>query len=296
MGLFGNYENAGPGIPKNNQEKTDFFKFFEIYGRRFWKLMSMNLLYTVFFVPILGALSVAFDDRITLERPTKVLVVCFLALIFALTIGPATSGVTKITRNYSQERNAFIWSDFWSTFKKCYRQSVIMGVIDFIFACGFYVSIVSYSAWAQKTPMMYVPFVICLSCMIMFIMMHFYIYHLIISTNLSFTKILKNSFLLVGISLKRSLLNLVVVVFIVFLVMFFFPYSVFIIPFLPFGFAGLMISFNCYPFIRKYVIQPYYQQRGEENPEDNYEITDEKSIFRDRGGEETPIKKKKRRF
>ena len=34
MGLFGNYENAGPGIPKSEIEKKGFFKFWEIYMRK----------------------------------------------------------------------------------------------------------------------------------------------------------------------------------------------------------------------------------------------------------------------
>ena len=70
MGLFGGYENAGPGIPKSELEKKGIFKFFEIYGRKFWKLIELNLIYLLFCIPI-------------------------------ITFGPATAALLKIARNYT---------------------------------------------------------------------------------------------------------------------------------------------------------------------------------------------------
>ncbi len=293
MGLFSNYENAGPGVPKNPQEKTDFFKFFEIYGRHFWKLMEVNLLYFIFFVPLFLGMTLLFRNDFSLN--IKVVGIGALAIIFIATIGPATAGFTKVIRNYSQERNAFVFSDFFDTFKKCYKQSVIMGIIDIIFSVGFVVAVVSYSAWAQENSVMYLPFIICLSCMLMFIMMHFYIYQLIVSTNLTLMQIIKNSFLLVGVSVKRCLFNIVVIVLIVFLILFFYPYSFFIIPFLPLSLGCFLICFNCFPLIRKYVIQPYYKARGEESPEFDYLKDEGKTVFEDKGGTEAPIKKQRKR-
>ena len=293
MGFFSNYENAGPGIPKAPQEKTDFFKFFEIYGRRFWKLMEINLMYFIFYLPLFLGMTILFKETISVN--IKVVGIGALGIIFIASIGPATAGFTKVIRNYSQERNAFVLIDFFDTFKKCYRQSFIMGIIDVIFAVGFVVSVVSYSTWAQQNSVMYIPFIICLSCMLMFIMMHFYIYQLIVSTNLSLMQIIKNSFLLVGISVKRCLFNILIIAIIVFLILFFYPYSVFVVPFLPLSFGCFLICFNCYPFIRKYVIQPYYKARGEESPEFDYLKDDGETVFEDKGGTETPIKKQRKR-
>lgn len=293
MGLFSNYENAGPGIPKAPQEKTDFFKFFEIYGRHFWKLMEANLLYFIFFVPLFLGMTLLFRNDFSLN--IKVVGIGALAIIFIATIGPATAGFTKVIRNYSQERNAFVFTDFFDTFKKCYKQSFIMGIIDAIFAVGFVVSTVSYNAWAQQNTIMYLPFIICLSCMLMFIMMHFYIYQLIVSTNLKLMQIIKNSFLLVGISVKRCLFNILIIALLVFLILFFYPYSVFVVPFIPFSFGCFLICFNCYPFIRKYVIQPYYKARGEESPEFDYLKDEGETVFEDKGGSEEPIRKQRRR-
>lgn len=163
MSLFSKYDEPGRGIPKAPVEKKGFFKFMEIYGRRGWKLVQLNLIY-------------------------------LLALIPIVTFGPATAAMTKVCRNWSQERNAFVWEDFWEAFRKNFKQGFIMGLIDLLFIVGFAVAIPSYSAWAKQTEWMYIPLVICLACCIVFFMMHFYIYLMIVSTNLSLGKIIKTRF------------------------------------------------------------------------------------------------------
>jgi hypothetical protein len=53
--------------------------------------------------------------------------------------------------------------------------------------------------------------------------------------------------------------------------------------------------FNSYPNIQKYVINPYYEQRGENNPEYDYlkPVSAVEGVFTDRGGTEKPIEGKK---
>ena len=49
--------------------------------------------------------------------------------------------------------------------------------------------------------------------------------------------------------------------------------------------------FNSYPLIQKYVIDPYYEERGESNPEYAYlePLDEEDAIFTDMGGKEAPV-------
>ena len=84
MGIFGseNYLRSGPGIAKNAPKKKPFFYFWELYFRKFWKLISLNILTFIFCIPI-------------------------------VTIGPAFAGMTKVLRNYVLEKNSFIFHDFW---------------------------------------------------------------------------------------------------------------------------------------------------------------------------------------
>jgi len=65
-------------------------------------------------------------------------------------------------------------------------------------------------------------------------------------------------------------------------------------PFMPAAFAGLIIVFNSYPVIQKYVINPYYAQRGEVNPEYLSTQTGGENVFEDQGGKEKPIEAPKK--
>ena len=262
MALLGSTQPR-TGVPKAPAEKKGLFKFGEIYGRRCWQLITLNLIFLLACIPI-------------------------------VTIGPAIAAMTKVCRNWSQERNAFVWADFWDAFKKNFKQGFVMGTIDLVCLVGFYVAILSYYEWASETSAMYIPLIICISCCTVFFMMHFYIYLMIASTNLSLFKIIKNSFFLVSLGIKKSLWTLLIWIIVLFLMIGFLPYSLFIIPFWPFSFLCFVNAFNCYPEIRKYVIQPYYDERGEDNPEFDYLKTDD-AVFEDKGGEEPVPEKESRR-
>ena len=69
----------------------------------------------------------------------------------------------------------------------------------------------------------------------------------------------------------------------------------FLLPVMPASWLGLVITFQSYPVIQKYIINPYYEQRGEVNPELAQTVTDEEeTVFEDRGGEEKPIEPAKK--
>ena len=240
MSLFGNYNTPGRGVLKAPQEKKGIFKFFEVYGRHMWKLMELNLLYFVFCIPM----TLMVILMLMTSNP-----IWLLLAIPSVLVGPATAAMTKVCRNYSQERNAFLLHDFWDSFKKNFKQGTIMGAIDIIFAIGFMVGIPMYKYWAEQNSMIYIPFVICISCLIVIVMMYLFL-----------------------------------------------PYSLFILPFWPLSFICFVTCFNCYPVIRKHVIQPYYDQRGESNPEFAYKDADpDEQLFEDRAAEETPVKTKESR-
>ena len=60
MGLFSykSYYKPGKGIEKDAPEKNAFFRFFEIYGRKFWRFIEVNAIYLLILLPVslLGSL------------------------------------------------------------------------------------------------------------------------------------------------------------------------------------------------------------------------------------------------
>lgn len=58
MALFSNkrYYKPGKGVEKDAPEKNAFFKFFELFGRKFWRFIEVNLIFLVVILPILLAI------------------------------------------------------------------------------------------------------------------------------------------------------------------------------------------------------------------------------------------------
>lgn len=292
--MFG-YENAGVGIPKNAPKKKGILRFFELFFRKFWKILEVNMLYAVFFIPIVLALyALLYVESVTVT--TLMIAVC--TVVFALVIGPATTGMFKILRNYTLEKHAFILTDFKKAFTENFKKSLAMGLVDIVFFFVISAAMYVYPKLAKEySSLIMILFVICVSMALVAVMMNFYTFLMIASADISFKNVLKNSFVLSLVALKKNLLTLLIVLVIMAamaVLLHYLPVFVILLLFLPASVIGFIISFNCYPVIQKYVINPYYEQRGEVNPElDIPDANDEDVLFEDRGGSEKPIEKKK---
>lgn len=275
MSLFGmhDYEKAGAGVAKNAPKKKAFFDFWEMYFRYCWRLLKLNLLTFVFCIPI-------------------------------VTIGPALAGMTKVLRNYSLDKNSFMFHDFWKGFTQNWKQSLPIGLVDTLFLVSAIAALHVYPAMAKAAEsggMIYtVLCIISISFAMTLFMMNFYIFPMIVATDLSLKNIVKNSFFLACIALKKNFVTLVCVMAIVGLMIVAVtvsPASLVIIPLWPITFMGFIIIYNSYPEIQKYVINPYYEERGMDNPEYDYlkPLTADESVFTDHGGEELPIEGKKKK-
>ncbi len=265
------YEKAGSGVSKNAPKKKAFFAFFELYFRKFWKLIRLNFLTFLFCIPI-------------------------------VTIGPALAGMTKVLRNYTLEKNSFIFHDFWKGFTQNWKQSVPVGLLDVLLTVSAMAALKVYPEMANNAEsggaLYIVLCVISISFALTVLMMNFYIMPMIVATDLNLSSIIKNSFFLTCVSLKKNVITLLIVAVIVFIISvsaLLHITTLIIVPIWPISFLGFVIMFNSYPQIQKYVIDPYYEERGEVNPEYGvYSAEDEDDIlFVDKGGEETPIESKK---
>lgn len=253
--LFGSYNKEGKGVSKN-QNKGRVKVFFEIFFRKFWKLIELNMLYFIFCIPI-------------------------------FTIGPATAAFTKILRNYSQERNAFLFADFLKEFKSSFKSTVFVGLFDVLIVFVFTVSIMFYTNMTDAGLMKYLFIGLTYLLLLLVTLAHFYLYLMIVSTNVNIKEAIKNSLILGIIELKTNAITLLLVLLIVIPVVLFIPFSLIFIPFFPLSWIGFIICYNSYPKIRKHVIQPFYDQTGEQNPELDYLYPSEngeeakKTVFKD---------------
>lgn len=252
MGLFYSYKTAGSGVSKNAKPKNRFVLFFNLYFRKFWNLIKLNLLYSLACIPI-------------------------------VTIGPATAAFTTVLKKYSMERHSYIWSDFWESFKKNFKQSFWVGIVDLILFIGTISAITVYPKLSETSKLFTVALLISISIAVTLIIMNFYIFLMIVSLELSLKDIIKNAFILTCAALKENVITLLAVSLVAAAVyaLMFFSNIFFILLFALFlsSFCGFVIVFNCYPIIQKYIINPYYEAKGIENPENQYASASEDDVI-----------------
>lgn len=271
MPLFGffDYTSAGRGVAKNAPEKKPFFKFWELFFRKFWKFFQVNLLYFAFCIPI-------------------------------ITIGPATVAMTQVMRKFTLEQPIFIFEEFWNAFKKNFKQGLIIGLFDIFFIISFVVAVLYYFFLTETEPTVFNIALtsITIAAGLFIWMMHFYIYPQIAALSLSLTQILKNSFFLVILGIKRNIVTLFVSIAVIVAMFFTITVSVVLLPFIPMAWLCFLSVFNSYPVIQKFIINPYYEKLGERNPEipdysyNENESEEDKPLFEDFGGREEAIKAK----
>lgn len=297
LALF-DYESAGVGISKNAPRKKGIRLFFDIFFRKFWKLIEINMLYSLFFVPlILGFASIIYLSDVNFTLSLAATGVCLLA--FMITIGPATAGVMKIMRCYLIEKHTFIVRDFFRAFKRGFKKSAVIGFIDCVVVMSVFASLKVYPMMAvtYHAKLLYVPMTITLSLALVVMMMNYFIFLMLVATNLSLKNLVKNSFALAFISLKGNIITVLTTLVTAFLMLLAYIYlnPVFwiLLPFFPAAFLMFVTAFNSYPVIQKYVINPYYTSIGEINPELTND-SDEETVFEDMGGKEKPIEKRKK--
>lgn len=97
LGFGNNYNRPGPGIPKDAPQKKGTALFFEILGREFWSLLTLNLIYVLACLPI-------------------------------VTIGPATVALSRLTVTMVRDKNVYPWRDFWDAFRKNLKQGFLFGI------------------------------------------------------------------------------------------------------------------------------------------------------------------------
>ena len=292
MSLFGNSIKTGAGIAKDEPPKKPFFRYWEIAFRKFWKIIDINMIIALGFLPLLLAGLVIYYFAENYAKIALLLAGAFI-ILFAVCFGPLMAGCTQVLRNFAREKPIFLLDTFFKAFKNNFKQACLIGIIDLIMIVSVASSFYVYPKMIQDdgSAIYYVLFVFTLSIAIAVTMMSFYAYLMIVSTDLSIKNVLKNSLALSFIALKKNfitLLTAILVMGIFGLLTYLFPYifAIFWL-FIPTGFVAFMIVFNCYPVIQKFVINPYYVQKGEINPE-LIMPKDEESIFKDHGGSEKP--------
>ena len=204
------------------------------------------------------------------------------ALLLVFTLGLSSVGMFYILRNTVRSEYVSVWHDFFGAIKKNLRQGIIVGIIDALLIAFLAFDFYSYRQNADIFLMNVFYYAIILFCIIYYVM-RIYIYTILVTFDLPIRKIFKNAFLMAVLGMKRNIVALLSSILILFLSFYIFILLPTVGSLLIFIFTVALIGFTCsycvYPVIKKYMIDPYYEEHPEERPEEpNVE-----PVFKDRG-------------
>lgn len=94
--MRGYFLKEGPGIPKDAPKKTGLALFMDILGREWWELVKLNLVFILFSLPL-------------------------------VTLPAAQVAASRICVAMVEDRNCYLWRDFWETFRTRFVSTTLAG-------------------------------------------------------------------------------------------------------------------------------------------------------------------------
>jgi uncharacterized membrane protein YesL len=243
FGLF-DFTKEGPGVYPDEPPKGPFGTFFAVLGRKFWKIVTINLMYIVlslpaFLITFFGASFVvqAFFPNLTPEVLAElfeksgitlqegislidfanvqilqlyILVAMLLVGLHLVIVGPVHAGIVYILRNYSREEHAFVWMDFKEHARNNMKQSFATSGISLLFTVLFVVNYAFYNSnlvMGSNILRVFLQTVIVI-LFIIWCMMQLYLYPMMITFDLKIKQLLRNCLMFAILRLPLNLLIL----------------------------------------------------------------------------------------
>lgn len=290
MGFFHtDYSKPGPGVSKNEKKKKGLARFYEIFLRKFWKLVELNILYIVTLLPtfalvfllsgmisnrlgvtpeaILSITGTAFSEveaariSVTADLLTRLYISVFFTIFWGG--GPVTAGFVYILRSFMTETPVFLISDYFGHTASNLRQSIAVYIIDLIV---FTIMCYAYFFYGSMTTILFYLKYVILVLAFFYTITHLYLYHMLVTYKLKLKDLYKNAALFAISALPYSVITVAVVAFSVLIwpaigftaastkLASAFTIAVFILLFaLQFSACGLYIESNAITQIKKYI-------------------------------------------
>ena len=212
------------------------------------------------------------------------IVLLVLALFLLLTWGLQNVGAAYVLRGFYRGEAVFVFSDYFYGIKRNWKQALGLGTLDFVVLAllvADYVSLYQSGGGGWNDIM----FGIIIAIAVIYFFMRFYVYQLMITFEMKWSKILKNALIFSVLGFKRNILAAIGIAILtalnLLLILLLLPYTT--IPlFLPpcfylFSFIAFMSVYAAYPILDRYLIKPYEEAHpeiyGDADADDEY--TDE---------------------
>lgn len=232
--------------------------------------------------PALSALSGVLGIQVEHGYPTAIShILTAVGLLSIFTFGLSSAAMTYVQRNFVRRQPVDVAEDFFSCIKRNFKQALLLGMLDLavLFVIAF--DLVSYFYSNQNFGMLLLMYLTGFLSILYFLMRP-YLYLMCVTFDLKIKKIFKNACILAVSGIWRNLLcgffallvpilNVVVFGFVPSLgvgMLFIFTVSI----------AWFFQVYGAWPVIKKHMIDPYYEEKTETEPEKETE-----AVFEDRG-------------
>lgn len=308
MSLFSaRFTRPGPGVSKDEPESPAVARFFQILGRKFSKLVQLNLL---FLIPTLvvaalcivllivpGIPRIGLELNLSANEPFVLnLYEMYVVPLPLILLYPFTAGLTYVTRNFVREEHAFVFSDAVEQIKRNFKQFFLNGVILYLFYVIFSFAAIYYSqtldSWYSS-----IPLGLCMLFFLVMIFAQYYMPVMLVTFELTLKQAYKNAFIFALVGFGRNFLLTINFLFIAFL--FYMSdimgltalIAIFFVIFLFFSYCSYLVNFAVYPILERYLIKPYYSKEEPKVKDEEQKALEDNEFFRDELDEEWEEKK-----
>ncbi len=236
--------NAGnrPDAPGEDTRPT-VKRYFKLLGRRFWKLVSLNIMMIPMILPILAIFYIFISaDRTPIQSnpvfpqlygasmietapETSLLLDLFgtqtyipayseigtyigigvCVLILLVTWGWQNVGVAYILRSMVRGEPVFLISDYFYAIKRNLKQGLLLGILDLVVIALLGFDFMYFYGIIGSFWIDVCFWGIC-ALAILYFFMRFYLYLMLVTFDLSIKKILKNALIFTTLGIKRNLM------------------------------------------------------------------------------------------
>ena len=286
-GFFGffDYTKPGKGVNKDEPKKKGILRFFELFFRKFWNYMKLNLLYMITCIPAFlfytYILLYLFGGNV---EPDLAWAMLFLAAAGAITLitflggSPFAAGFNYVLRNYVREEHAWVFSDFLEHTKKNLKQSLFVFFTDLIIVTVILFNIRFYFLASASNIWMTALLVLVAFLFMIFLIMHTFIWTMMVTFRLKIGQIYRNAFLLTILRLFRNIGGFILIFALSLVLLTIQPIiGILIMILIGFSMFGLINHMICYPTIKKYMLD-LVEGSEEENLQDETVSDDSQKI------------------
>jgi uncharacterized membrane protein YesL len=257
MGFFNSYTKEGKGVSKDEVRPIRPIYFFEVLFRKISKFFPLNMLYILLTLPVwLGLCLIVYQANLLIDvnNPDAGIFADAFDLfanvftLLAVLTGPATAGITYVFKAFSTETPVFVYAEFFEHYKKNFKQSFLLMLINGVFMISTSLTMRSGELYFLRIP--------SLIFLALLIFVDFYAFSIMVMFKMKFIDILKNSFIFALAKLPLNLFLLIVIGLIILLGAMYPVIMVILLFLVLYAVGGFLVQFSVYPTIEKYMLEP----------------------------------------